>query len=164
MRECVILSFIHTVGSSAQPVSTALQRLLGKCQLTTSQINGEIQQKDISYLAACFDNVELYVDALELTPGEQTDVRLKKIDSNHLAMIECLKIWKRRKPSQATFRALLEMLVEMKKEAIAAQVLSVLEGEIIVYVITSCVVFECYIANFVSYAHSLPLTLSVSIK
>ena len=134
MHECVILSFIHTVGSSAQPVSTALQRLLGKCQLTTSQINGEIQQKDISYLAACFDNVELYVDALELTPGEQTDVRLKKIDSNHLAMIECLKIWKRRKPSQATFRALLEMLVEMKKEAIAAQVLSVLEGEIIVYV------------------------------
>ncbi len=41
----------------------------------------EIQQKDVSYLAACFDNVELYVDAFELTPGEQTDVRLKKIDS-----------------------------------------------------------------------------------
>ncbi len=71
----------------------------------------EIQQKDVSYLAACFDNVELYVDALELTPGEQTDVRLKKIDSiTTYSYDQVFEIWKRKKPSQATFRALLEML------------------------------------------------------
>ncbi len=85
-----------------QWIATAHQRLLGKRQLMhyfTNQLgDGEIQQKDVSYLAACFDNVELYVDALELTPGEQTDVRLKKIDSitTYIAMIKCLKSGKER--------------------------------------------------------------------
>ncbi len=101
-------------------MSTALQQLMDKYQLTTLQINREIQQKNIPYLAVHFDNVEFYINLLELTPGEQVDVGLKK--SNHLAMIECLTIWKRKKPSQATFRALLEMLVMLKKEEIAAEV------------------------------------------
>ncbi|XP_064387204.1 uncharacterized protein LOC135335598 isoform X4 [Halichondria panicea] len=111
-----------TAGSCAQPVSTALQQLMDKYHLTTSQINREIQQKNIPLLAVHFDNVEFYIYLLELTSGEQSDVRLKKTESNHLAMIECLAIWKRKKPSQATFRALLEMLVMLKKEGIAAEV------------------------------------------
>ena len=111
---------VHTVGSSAQPVSTALQWLTDKYQLTTSQINGEIQREDVSYLAACFDNVEYYVDALGLSSGEQTDI-IKKTD-NHVAMIKCLKIWKSKKLSQATFRALLVMLVKLRKGAIADHV------------------------------------------
>ena len=86
MHKCVILSFIPyciIIGSSAQPVSS---QLFNGCwanvnSLRTSQIVGEIQQKDVSYLAACFDSVELYVNALELTPGGKTDIRLKKIDS-----------------------------------------------------------------------------------
>ena len=112
----------RTVGSCAQPVSTALQQLMDKYHLTTSQINREIQQKNIPLLAVHFDNVEFYIYLLELTPGEQSDVRLKRTESNHLAMTECLTIWKRKKPSQATFRALLEMLVMLKKEEIAAEV------------------------------------------
>ncbi|XP_064391903.1 uncharacterized protein LOC135339643 isoform X3 [Halichondria panicea] len=107
-------------GSSAQP--TTLQRLMDKHKLTTAQVNSEIQQKDIPLLAGYFDNVGFYIYLMELSPGEQSDVQLKKNESNHLAMIECLTIWKRRKPSQATFRALLEMLVKLKKEEIAAKV------------------------------------------
>ncbi len=99
----------------------------------TSQVNGEIQQKDVSYMSAYFDNVEFYVDAMELTPGEQSDVRLKKIESNHLAMIECLKIWKRKKLSRATFRVLLEMLVKLKKGEIATQVCQYLKVSVCVY-------------------------------
>ncbi len=89
---------------------------MDKYQLSTAH---EIQQKDVPYLAA---NVGFYVDAMELTPGEQSDVRLKKTESNHVAMIECLKIWKRKNLSQATFRALLEMLVKLKKGEIADEV------------------------------------------
>ena len=110
----------HTLGSSAQPVSIALQKLMDKYQLTTFQIDREIQQKDVLYLAAWFDNVEYYVDAMELSPGEHSDAR--KTESNHLAMIMCLKIWKSKKLSQATFRALLEMLVKLKKGEIADNV------------------------------------------
>ncbi|XP_064391932.1 uncharacterized protein LOC135339650 isoform X3 [Halichondria panicea] len=113
---------ISPPGSSAQPVGTTRQQLMDEYQLSTTHINREIQQEDVPFLALCFDNVEFYVDAMKLTPGEQSDVRLKRIESNHLAMIECLKIWKKRKLSQATFRVLLEMLVKLKKEAIADQV------------------------------------------
>ena len=93
---------------------------MDKCQLTTPQVNGEIQQKDIPFLASSFDNTKLYVDVMELTPGEQNDVFKEK--NTHAAMIECLKIWKRKKLSQATFRVLLEMLVKLKKGEIATQV------------------------------------------
>ena len=110
----------YTVGSSSHPVSAGVQRLMDNYQLTTSQVNREIQQKDIPYLAVSFDNVELYVDAMELSPGEQTDVHRKP--HTHIAMIECLRIWKRKKLSQATFWALLEMLVKLKKETIANQI------------------------------------------
>ncbi len=112
----------HTVGSSVQPANAILQRLMDRYQLTTSQVNREIQQEDVPCLAAYFDNVEFYVDAMNLTTSEQSDVRLKRIESNHLAMIKCLNIWKNKKLSQATFRALLEMLVKLRKEAIADEV------------------------------------------
>ncbi|XP_064387447.1 uncharacterized protein LOC135335805 [Halichondria panicea] len=106
------------MGSSAQSVS--LQGLLDKYQLTTSQVNREIQQIDIPYLALHFDNVKLYVDAMELTPGQQNDVQ--KSADTHEAMIKCLKIWKGNNPAQATFRTLLEMLVKLMKGEIAGQV------------------------------------------
>ncbi len=118
MHQVCYLTFHSYCRSCAQPVSTALQRLMDKYQLTTSQINREIQQKNIPYLARHFDNVEVYIYLLELTPGEQSDVRLKRTESNHLAMTECLTIWKRKKPRQATFRALLEMLVMLRKEGL----------------------------------------------
>ncbi len=92
----------HTAGSS-QPANAVLQQLMDKCQLSTAQVDREVQQKDVPYLAASFDNVELYVDAMELSSGEQSDVR--KMESNHVAMIKCLNIWKRKKLSQATFGA-----------------------------------------------------------
>ncbi len=109
----------HTVGSSAQ----FFQQLMDKYQLTTAQIDREIQHEDVPILAAYFDDVDHYIDAMELSRSERSDVRLKGVvHSNHLAMIECLKIWKSKKPSQATFRALLDMLVKLKKGAIADQV------------------------------------------
>ena len=125
---CYVLFNFHTVGSS---VSTALQQLMDTCPLTTAQVNREVQQEDVSYLAPCFDNVELYVDAMKLTPGEQSDVQLKK--SNHLAMIECLKIWRGKQRSQATFRALLEMLVKLRKGEIADLVCQYLKVSVCVY-------------------------------
>ncbi len=105
------------------------------CQLTTSQINREIQQKDIPLLAAYFNFVELYVDIMELTPSEQRDVINKP--NSHVAMIECLKFWKTKKYSQATFRALLEMLVKLKKDKISAQVCQYLKVSVCVYPLIS---------------------------
>ncbi len=127
------MSYSYTaLGLSAQPVSAALQELVDKYQLTTSQVNHEIQQEDISYLATSFDNVEYYMDVLGLSSGEQTDV-INKADT-HAAMIKCLKIWKGNKLSQATFRTLLEMLVKLRKGEIADHVCQYLKVSACVYV------------------------------
>ena len=104
-------------------------------QLTTDQVNREIQQEDIPFLAVHFDNVDFYIYVMGLSPGERSDVLLKKNESNHLAMIECLTIWKRKKLSQATFGALLEMLVKLKKEAIAAQVCQCITVSVFVFLL-----------------------------
>ncbi len=106
---------------------------MDKYQLTAVQVDREIQQEDIPILAAYFDHVEHYVDVMELTPGEHHDVRRKGFNSNHLAMIECMKIWKRKMRSQATFKVLLKMLVMLKKEAIANQICQYLKVSVCVY-------------------------------
>ena len=128
---------------------------MDKCPLTTAQVNREIQQEDVSYLAPCFDNVELYVDAMKLTPGEQSDVQLKK--SNHLAMIECLKIWRGKQRSQATFRALLEMLVKLRKGEIADLVCQYLKVSVCVYPLSYSVTKpsqHCVLCMQGSYVHT----------
>ena len=146
----VTMSCSHTAlatgHTSAQSANAVLQQLMDKYQLTNSQVNHEILQKDVPYLAAWFDNVELYVDAMELSPSEQSDVLMKKLDSNHLAMIKCLNIWKRRKLSQATFRALLEMLVKLKKEAIADDICQYIK-------VSVCVCLNLYVELFYQTLH-----------
>ena len=132
------------LGLLAQPVSTALQQLVDKCPLTTSQINCEIQQKDIPVLAACFDNTELYVDMMELTLSEQNDVF--KETNTHVAMIKCLKIWKTKKRSQATIGALLDMLVKLKKGEVADQVCQCLQVSVclLIYVCIVSIKYFCH--------------------
>ena len=123
----------HTVRSSAQPVSEVLQGLMDKYQIPTSQVNHKILQEDIPYLALHFDDVNLYVDVMGLTPGEQINVNGAR--TSHLAMIKCLKLWTRKNPAQATFRTLLEMLVKLKKEEIAIQICQYLEVSLCVHVL-----------------------------
>ena len=115
----IVIAYL-SLGSSAQPVSTVLQVLLDKYQLRPSQVDCQIQQTHIPYLAAFFDNVGFYVDVMELTPGEQTDV--KGAEANQLAVIKCLKLWKGKNPARATFMTLLEMLVKLRKEEIVDQI------------------------------------------
>ncbi len=116
------------IGSSA-PVN--LPSLMDTYHLTTAQVDSKIRQKDISYLAVYFDNVEHYVDAMELTSGEKNDV--KKCADHREAMIKCLNIWIRKKCSQVTFRILLDMLVKLKKEEIASKVCQ--------YLVRLCMIF-----------------------
>lgn len=88
-----------------------------------AQLDREITQSDVPNLAGYFDNVELYLDCCGLSSGEQTDVIEKKKNSgNHLAMIKCLSIWRRTNPKSATFRALLDFVLCLRKGDIARQI------------------------------------------
>ena len=97
-----------------------LGRLMEMCGANSDQLNCEIEEKDITYLAEYFDNVELYVRVFGLTPAEQVDVG--RIRDNQVAMTECLSLWRKHNPSTATLRTLLEILLKLKKEEIASKV------------------------------------------
>ena len=138
----IVIAYL-SLGSSAQPVSTVLQVLLDKYQLSPSQVDCQIQQTHIPYLAAFFDNVGFYVDVMELTPGEQTDV--KGAEANQLAVIKCLKLWKGKNPARATFLTLLEMLVKLRKEEIADQICQYLKVSLCVHSITIIIIiYRCF--------------------
>ena len=70
--------------------------------MSSDQLDCEIEEGDITYLAQHFDNVELYLRVFGLTATEQVNV--KKIQDNHIAMTECLSLWRRHNPSTATLR------------------------------------------------------------
>ena len=83
----------------------------------------EIEEKDITYLSQHFDNVELYLRVFELTNAEQANVRrMVHEHGNQIAMAECLSLWRRHNPSTATLRALLDILLRLRKEEIASKV------------------------------------------
>ena len=82
-----------------------------------------MQETDLPELAACFDNTDDYVEKLELTPGQQTDVRTQAfVNGTQAGMKVALKYWRSRQPVEATFRALLLILLSLLKGDIAVRV------------------------------------------
>ncbi len=86
-------------------------------------LNNEIETKEFVILATYFDNVRMYSVALGLTAAQQADVRLLLVsDDTQVAMMECLSLWQRSNPSAATYRALVKLLLRMRKYDIANKV------------------------------------------
>ena len=67
-----------------------------------------------------FDNVDYYLSAMGLSESEQVDV--KNMSSNQLAMAKCLSLWRRHHSSTATLKALIEILLSLRKEEIVSKV------------------------------------------
>ena len=84
----------------------------------------EIEQDDLAPVAMHFDDVELYLNPLKLNGNERTDVRTSAhvSRSNEVAVINCLSIWRGHEPSKATFRALIRILLHLRKEEIATRI------------------------------------------
>ncbi len=94
----------------------ALQELMKRYNLTDEQLNREIINSDFSYLAKYFDDVEIYSNAMGLDPAEQDDVkRLYHSEGSQAAMMKCLKTWKQHNSSRATYRALLDIVLNLRK-------------------------------------------------
>ena len=91
--------------------------------LTDEQLNSEIEDSDTPKLALHFDDVIIYLDAMQLVPTEQADVnRLRYSEGTQTAMIKCLQFWKDRDPSRATYRALLDIVLILEKEDTADKI------------------------------------------
>ena len=100
--------------------------------VTDEQLDQEIEQNDLAPVAMHFDDVELYLNPLKLTDNEQADVRRENYltRSNQVAVISCLSIWRGHEPSQATFRALIKILLDLKKEKIATKICQYLKEKV----------------------------------
>ena len=91
--------------------------------VSSDQLDLEIKESDVAYLAAHFDDVKLYVKVLGLTDSEQVDVRATAhLSGNQVAMAECLSLWRQHNPSIATLRTLVNILLELRKENVAVKI------------------------------------------
>ena len=100
-----------------------MENLREETKVTDEQLDTAVEEADLPELAACFDNTEDYVEKLQLSPGQQTDVRTQTfMNSTQAGMKVALKHWRNRNPVEATFRALLLILLSLFKGDVAVQV------------------------------------------
>ncbi|XP_064387477.1 uncharacterized protein LOC135335830 isoform X4 [Halichondria panicea] len=106
------------------PGTTSVYELMVKHGVTDEQLDREIEQGDLAPVAMHFDNVELYLNPLKLNGNEQADVWRETYlsRSNQVAVITCLSIWRGHEPSEATFRALIRILLDLRKEELATRI------------------------------------------
>ena len=91
--------------------------------LTDEQLNSKIKHSNFPFLAKYFDGVTIYSNALGLTTAEQTDVNvLYQREGTQVAMIKCLSCWNQNNPYAATYKALLNLLLKLRKERIADEI------------------------------------------
>ena len=91
--------------------------------LTKNQLNCEIGHNDITLLAKHFEKIELYFDLMNLSSAEKDDVvNIMFSRGSQVAMIKCLSLWKGHNSFNATYVALLEVLLRLEKGEIANNV------------------------------------------
>ncbi len=97
--------------------------MMDKYHVDTAQLDREIPDNEVPVIAAYFDSVELYSQAMGLSAADQTTVRTTLLQYDaQTAMARCLSIWKQLYSFKATFRALLELLLRLNRTEVAAQV------------------------------------------
>ena len=119
LNSCIpkfILSISHS--------ELSIDLLKRETQITDEWLDQRLEEADLPEVAACFDNTEDYVEKLGLTPGQQTDVMRTQtlLNSTQVGMKVALKYWRNRNPVEATFRALLLILLSLLKGDVAVRV------------------------------------------
>ena len=116
-------------------------------------VDSEIEQRDLIFLAGCFDDVEYYFDAFNLSPYEKADVRTSvTTHGTQIGMNKLLSYWKEHDPSAATFRALLDIVRRLKKKQVADSIMSYIGVTVYGKWVNAIVPSKC---NPIYYASSL---------
>ena len=97
-----------------------LQRTTG---VSDRQLDIEIKERDFHTLGRYFDTLSGFLERLAFTPAERADVnRTADRDGIQAGVAHALRLWQRVDPSKATVRALLEILVGLRRGDIAVQI------------------------------------------
>ncbi len=103
--------------------TVTIEELKERTKVTDSQLNGQIDEKDMLELSNHFGNVEDYILYLELTPSQQRDVRDLAVRRNtQSAVAEALRLWRKRNPFAATYRALIEIVLNANEGQLAIDI------------------------------------------
>ncbi|XP_064400741.1 NACHT, LRR and PYD domains-containing protein 3-like isoform X2 [Halichondria panicea] len=112
----------HTTGAS-EPRTVTIEELKERTKVTDSQLDTEIEETDMLDMAAYFDNVETYPAMLGLSPAEQKDVKYALfLNDMQTAMFHTLKVWRQHNPSAATYRALVDIVLDMRMKELATYI------------------------------------------
>ena len=110
--------------------TVTIEELMSNTKVTESQLNSQMEEKDILKLAAYFDNVENYLVHLGLTLSQRTDIKdLAFRRGTQTAMSEALRLWREPNPYTATYRALVKMLLDLGKGEVAVEVCTYLSSK-----------------------------------
>ena len=78
---------------AGEPRSVTIEELKECTKVTDSQLDTEIEKRDMIVLAAHFDNVDTYTVQLRLSPAEQSDVRIAQLaNGTQIAMDKALRL------------------------------------------------------------------------
>ena len=110
--------------------TVTIEELKVRTKVTDSQLDSQIQERDLYKLSALFDNVESYLVHLGLTPSQRTDIKdLVFRRGTQIAMSEALRLWREPNPYTATYRALVEVLVDLGKGEVTVEVCNYLRSK-----------------------------------
>ena len=92
-----------------------IEELKDRTNVTDSQLDTEIEERDMILLAAHFKvNIEALSVQLELTPADQQDVEDVAFRyKTQTAVDKALRQWRKANPGAATYRALVEIVLRM---------------------------------------------------
>ena len=109
-----------------------IEQLKVETTIDDFQLATMIREEDINTIARYFGHVETYLDGLGLIPSDQADVKdiVHNQHSSALAMAEALRRWHQPNPFSATFQALLEILLELRKGDVALKVCQYINKEV----------------------------------
>ncbi len=100
-----------------------IEDLRRRMKLFDQQLDTKVEECDLPEVSACFDNTDDYLEMLELSPGQQTDVKTKAyVEGTQTGMKLALKYWMIKRSLEATFRALLLIILSLCKGNVAIAV------------------------------------------
>ena len=104
--------------------SLSVDDLIQRGEVTIDRLNAIIKEKDLYDLAGFFESVtDGYLTKFQLNPGQCTDVKhIAASNGTQAGICEALKLWVNHNPYEATYKALLDIVLSQKQGMVAVKI------------------------------------------
>ncbi len=111
---------------AGEPRTVTIEELKERTKVTNSQLDFEIEETIMWDLADWFDHIETYSTLSKLTDSKKRDFPIEIRYNTREGIFLAMKRWKRRNPAAATYRALVEIVLSLRKVKVATELCEVL--------------------------------------